>query len=68
MSLLPGCFVCDRPVANPYAPSALCERCQQPCPTCGGDAGYCQHPLRDPLSAKVEEELRFTIELRRKAA
>jgi hypothetical protein len=24
MSLLPGCFVCDRPVANPYAPSALC--------------------------------------------
>jgi hypothetical protein len=45
MSMIPKCVVCDRPVANPYAPDCLCERCKQPCPTCSGDVAYCRHPL-----------------------
>jgi hypothetical protein len=45
MSLVPACVVCDAPVANPYAPDALCERCKGPCPTCNGDVAHCQHPL-----------------------
>jgi hypothetical protein len=45
MSMIPKCVVCDRPVANPYAPDTHCERCKLPCPTCGGRVAYCQHPL-----------------------
>jgi hypothetical protein len=67
VSLLLGCVVCDQPVANQYAPSALCERCQEPCATCGGDVGHCSHPLRDSLTKQVERELLFTQELQRKA-
>lgn len=45
VSMVPRCVACDARV-HPYAPEALCARCQQPCPTCGGDVQHCQHPLR----------------------
>lgn len=51
MSCIPRCTVCDAPVANAYAPSARCERCEEPCSTCGKDVAHCQHPLR-PLTAE----------------
>ena len=50
MSMIPQCVVCDRPVANPYAPDARCERCKEPCRTCGGDVQRCTHPLGEPYS------------------
>jgi hypothetical protein len=53
MSLLLGCIVCSEPVANQYAPSALCERCQEPCATCGGDVGHCSHPVRPSSHRQV---------------
>ena len=62
MSLLPTCVVCDA-LLRGYNGDCLCERCKQPCPTCGGDVAHCQHPLPDPLAASVERDLRFTMEL-----
>ena len=56
MSLLPTCVVCDALLTG-YNGDCLCERCKQPCPTCGGDVAYCRHPLPVPFT-------RMTIDLR----
>jgi len=52
MSLLPTCVVCDA-LLRGYGNDCLCERCKQPCPTCGGDVAHCQHPLRQ-TAAQIE--------------
>ena len=44
MSLIPTCVVCDA-LLRGYNGNCLCERCKQPCATCGGDVAHCQHPL-----------------------
>lgn len=44
------CIICDDPM-SPYGDDGVrCERCSQPCSTCKGVIGYCQHPL--PPSGK----------------
>jgi hypothetical protein len=45
MSLLPTCICCDA-LLRGYNGDCLCERCKEPCPTCGGYVGNCQHALR----------------------
>jgi hypothetical protein len=55
MSLRPLCFVCDQPVASPYAPEAYCERCKQGCPVCGGDVAFCKHPLPERADLEPRE-------------
>lgn len=47
MTMLVTCSVCDRPVEDQYAPSARCNRCYEPCSTCGGDVALCHHKLTD---------------------
>jgi hypothetical protein len=44
MSMIVKCVCCDQPVANQYAPTALCERCKEPCEVCNGPVQNCQHP------------------------
>lgn len=58
MSMIPGCVVCDRPI-SPYGGDCLCERCSQPCPTCGGDVARCTHKL-PALDAAPLAELKRT--------
>jgi hypothetical protein len=57
MSAVPLCFVCDQPVASPYAPEAYCERCKQGCPVCGGDVAFCGHDLPELLTECVGDPL-----------
>jgi hypothetical protein len=45
MSMIIKCVCCDQPVANQYAPTALCESCKEPCEVCNGPVQNCQHPL-----------------------
>jgi hypothetical protein len=45
MSALPTCVVCDA-LLRGYNGNCVCERCKEPCQTCGGDVAHCQHPLR----------------------
>lgn len=59
MSMIPGCVVCDRPI-SPYGGDCLCERCSQPCPTCGGDVARCVHPL--PQIEAQEALLDLTVQ------
>lgn len=68
MSAVPRCTVCDARL-DPYGRDGpRCDRCSEPCPTCGGNVANCLHPLADALTRKVEAELRFTIERERDAA
>lgn len=62
MSLITTCVVCDR-LIHGYNGDCVCERCQQPCPTCGGDVAYCQHPLpeRAQLDPKELPDGRFQV-------
>jgi hypothetical protein len=57
MSLIPTCVICDA-LLRGYNGDCLCERCKQPCPTCGGYVGNCQHPLRAEQSEGLELEPR----------
>lgn len=47
MSLVPRCTVCDSRIDAYGRGGTRCARCSQPCPTCGRDPAYCQHPLRE---------------------
>jgi hypothetical protein len=61
MSMIVKCVCCDQPVANQYAPTALCESCKEPCEVCNGPVQNCQHPtileltpetLSDPMKRR----------------
>lgn len=61
MSLLPTCTVCDA-LLKGYSGRTRCERCQQPCPECGGDVAHCSHPLTVlDLEAKPIGNGRFQV-------
>jgi hypothetical protein len=53
VSMIVKCICCDQPVANQYAPTALCERCKEPCEVCNGPVQNCQHPLSEQLTQTV---------------
>lgn len=40
------CAVCDSPMSAYGVGGTRCERCSEPCQTCGKDVANCQHPLR----------------------